>query len=106
MLPETNRAPSILHKGHLADRVRAAAGLTLKESDLVIDTILHQIVLALERGETVELRRFGAFHTRTRKARTGRNPATGAVISVPAKRVAYFRPGKEIRDVLTGAARV
>lgn len=63
----------------------------------VVDTILEQITQALERGERVELRGFGAFSVRERDARRGRNPRTGEPVDVPAKSVPFFKAGKELR---------
>jgi integration host factor subunit beta len=58
-------------------------------------------VSALHRGEKVELRGFGSFRTRERGPRRGRNPKTGAPVDVPAKRVPYFKPGKELKEFFT-----
>ncbi|GAB5458013.1 MAG: integration host factor subunit beta [Henriciella sp.] len=71
----------------------------LKTEDLerVVSVILDEITLALQRGDRVELRGFGAFSVRQRKARIGRNPRTGETVSVEAKTVPFFRPGKELR---------
>ncbi len=68
----------------------------------MVDSVLDQISAALERGDRVELRGFGAFSIRERDGRTGRNPRTGAVVSVAPKRVPFFKPGKELRDRLNG----
>jgi integration host factor subunit beta len=61
-----------------------------------LEIILDNIVRALRRGEAVELRRFGSFHIRERRARTGRNPKTGIVVNLPAKKIAFFRPAAEV----------
>ena len=66
----------------------------------VIETFFDQIGTRLAEGGRVELRGFGSFTTREREARTGRNPRTGEAVEVPAKRVPYFKPGKEMRDRL------
>ncbi|NQV95351.1 MAG: integration host factor subunit beta, partial [Sphingomonadales bacterium] len=66
----------------------------------IIDLFFNQISQKLAEGGRVELRGFGAFSTRQRKPRTGRNPRTGESVEVPAKRVPYFKPGKEIREQL------
>ncbi|MBU6408624.1 MAG: integration host factor subunit beta [Alphaproteobacteria bacterium] len=63
---------------------------------------LDQVAEALEQGRRVELRGFGAFSVRRREARQGRNPRTGATVSVAAKRVPFFKPGKELRDRVNG----
>ncbi len=71
----------------------------LKAEDLenVVSVILDEITNALKNGDRVELRGFGAFSVRHRKARTGRNPRTGETVHVEAKSVPFFRPGKELR---------
>lgn len=71
-----------------------------KEVERVVATIFDTIVDALADGGRVELRGFGAFSTRGREARTGRNPRTGDAVPVDAKRVPYFKPGKELREKL------
>jgi len=75
-------------------------GLTLQEVEKVIDLFFQEIIDRLAAGGRVELRGFGAFTTRAREARTGRNPRTGESVSVSAKRVPYFKPGKEMRERL------
>ncbi len=74
--------------------------LTLRDVEAIVATIFDEITGALAAGRRVELRGFGAFSTRGRDARTGRNPRTGAAVKVDAKRVPYFKPGKELREKL------
>lgn len=74
--------------------------LTLRDVEAIVTTIFDEITSALASGRRVELRGFGAFSTRDRDARTGRNPRTGAAVKVDAKRVPYFKPGKELREKL------
>jgi len=71
----------------------------LRTSDVerALDTFFDQIAARLAAGGRVEIRGFGAFSTRERDARKGRNPRTGATVDVPGKRVPYFKPGKEMR---------
>ena len=66
------------------------------------DTVLEQIAAALVRGDRVELRGFGAFSVRQRDARLGRNPRTGEAVGVKAKRVPFFKAGKELRAKVDG----
>lgn len=74
------------------------------EVEQVVDIFFDEITKRLAEGGRVELRGFGAFSTREREAREGRNPRTGGKVEVPAKRVPYFKPGKEMRHRLnTGA---
>ena len=74
--------------------------LRAEEIEQVADIFFDEITQRLAEGGRVELRGFGTFTTRHRDARTGRNPRTGEAVSVPAKRVPYFKPGKEMRDRL------
>ena len=71
--------------------------LRTEEIEQVVDTFFDGIADSLAEGGRVELRGFGAFSTRHRQARAGRNPRTGESVSVPEKRVPYFKPGKEMR---------
>jgi integration host factor subunit beta len=68
------------------------------DAELIVSTIFEEISAALARGDRVELRGFGAFSTKRREARLGRNPRTGAAVSVAGKTVPYFKPGKELRE--------
>jgi integration host factor subunit beta len=74
--------------------------LTLKEVERVVSAFFDSIIEQLQNGGRVELRGFGAFSTRGRDARKGRNPRTGEPVDVSAKRVPYFKPGKEMRERL------
>ncbi len=74
--------------------------LTMRDVESIVSTIFDEITNALSAGRRVELRGFGAFSTRAREARTGRNPRTGTAVKVDAKRVPYFKPGKELRERL------
>lgn len=74
--------------------------LTGKEIERVVSAFFDSIISQLQNGGRVELRGFGAFSTRDRDARKGRNPRTGDTVDVSAKRVPYFKPGKEMRERL------
>ncbi|SEH18857.1 integration host factor subunit beta [Sphingopyxis sp. YR583] len=76
--------------------------LRLEEVERIVDTFFDSIVEQLASGGRVELRGFGAFSTRSRESRVGRNPRTGASVDVKAKSVPYFKPGKEMRERLNG----
>jgi integration host factor subunit beta len=80
--------------------VKENPGLTLREVETIVDSFFDIIVARLAEGGRVELRGFGAFSTRARDGRTGRNPRTGDAVPVDAKRVPHFKPGKEMRDRL------
>jgi integration host factor subunit beta len=71
-----------------------------EEIEQVVSIFFDEIAKRLAEGGRVELRGFGAFSTREREARTGRNPRTGEAVEVPEKRVPYFKPGKEMRERL------
>lgn len=74
--------------------------LYLRDVEIIVDTIINQMSEALERGDRVELRGFGAFSVKERAARTGRNPRTGETVKVAAKRTPAFKAGKALRDKL------
>lgn len=84
----------------------AAANPHLRQPDveLIVATIFGEITAALARGDRVELRGFGAFSTRAREPRTGRNPRTGEAVAVTAKAVPFFKPGKELRERINRSA--
>ena len=71
--------------------------LAMRDVEAIVTTFFDGITDRLASNGRVELRGFGAFSTRARDARTGRNPRTGETVSVDAKRVPYFKPGKEMR---------
>lgn len=75
-------------------------GLTYGEVERIVDIFFSEITAQLANGGRVELRGFGAFTTRARDARTGRNPRTGETVSIDAKKIPFFKPGKEIRERL------
>lgn len=81
----------------VAALARENPGLRIEEVEKVVSTFFDEIAQKLTNGGRVELRGFGAFSTRSRGARKGRNPRTGATVEVPGKNVPYFKPGKEMR---------
>lgn len=86
-------------KSELVDIIAESHGeITRREAEVVVNTIFAAIGDALSDGDRVELRGFGSFTTKRRNARTGRNPKTGESVSVPAKIVPHFKPGKELRE--------
>ena len=89
-----------LTRAELVVQVAAAADLTKKDADIVLETVLGNIVKALHRGERVELRGFGSFRLRHRDARRGRNPKSGGRVYVPSKLIPYFRPGKVLKALI------
>lgn len=88
-------------RSELVQRVADAnPELPLRDVDRLVSVIFDAIGAQLAAGGRVELRGFGAFSTRERDARIGRNPRTGEPVEVLAKRVPYFKPGKEMRERL------
>ncbi len=88
-------------KAELVEEVARAAELNKRDAEVIVETVFDSIIGALHKGEKVELRGFGSFRTRERGPRRGRNPKTGEPVDVPAKRVPYFKPGKELKDFFT-----
>ena len=90
-------------KAELVEEVSRVSDLTKKHSEVIVDTVFRSIIDALQKGEKIELRGFGSFRLRKREPRKGRNPKTGARVDVPPKRVPYFKPGKELKDLINEA---
>ncbi|MDQ3130797.1 MAG: integration host factor subunit beta [Acidobacteriota bacterium] len=87
-------------KADLVERVAKEADMTKKDAEQLVEIIFDSIIASLNKGEKIELRGFGSFRVRQRNARKGRNPKTGDSVDIPAKRVAYFKPGKELKEVI------
>ena len=87
-------------KAELVDEVGREATLTRKHSEVIVDAVFSTLVEALQRGDKIELRGFGSFRLHQREPRKGRNPKTGDKVDVPPKKVPYFKPGKELKDLL------
>ena len=85
-------------KADLIDELAKVSNLTKKESETIVNTVFENITEALVKGDKVELRGFGSFRIRQRNARKGRNPKTGTSVSVPEKRVPFFKVGKRLRE--------
>ena len=85
-------------RSELIAQIQAEApDLKPAEVESMVNAVFEEIIVALEKGDRVELRGFGAFSVRRRAARQGRNPRTGATVKVAAKAVPFFKPGKELR---------
>ncbi len=87
-------------KADLIEEVSRLAELTRKDSEIIVETIFDSIVRSLRAGDKIEIRGFGSFRTRQRKPRVGRNPKTGDRVDVPAKKIPFFKPSKELKDVI------
>lgn len=87
-------------KAELVEDVARAAELTKKDAERLVEIVFESIIETLNQGEKIELRGFGSFRVRERGARRGRNPKTGDPVNIPAKRVPYFKPGKELKELI------
>jgi integration host factor subunit beta len=87
-------------KADLVEEVIRVAVLSKKDAESVVNTVFGQIMEALKDDDKIELRGFGSFRVRRRRSRLGRNPKTGDRVDVPSKRIPYFKPGKELRDLI------
>ena len=102
-MPPTKDQPvavGSLTKAALVQQVAHAAGLTKKRAEIIVNTVFGNIAAALQQGEKVELRGFGSFRLGRRLPRKGRNPRTGDRVDVPPRRVPYFKPGKELKELI------
>jgi integration host factor subunit beta len=91
-------------KADLVVDVMRLGDLTRTDAETIIETIFDSVVAALRSGDKIEIRGFGSFRTRQRNPRIGRNPKTGARVEVPSKRVPYFKPSKDLRDLVNHQA--
>jgi integration host factor subunit beta len=87
-------------KADLVEKVTRLGDLTRRDGEIIVETIFNSVITALQGGDKIEIRGFGSFRIRQRNPRIGRNPKTGERVEVPAKRVPYFKPSKELRDLV------
>jgi integration host factor subunit beta len=87
-------------KADLIDEVAKNSALSKKDAEVIVQAVLDSIVESLKNGGKVELRGFGSFRLRERASRQGRNPKTGEKVFVPAKKVPYFKPGKDLKELI------
>jgi DNA-binding protein HU-beta len=87
-----------MNKQELIGSIAKKSGLSKAQSGKALQAAIGSMTQALHKGESVQLIGFGSFNVTKRKARTGRNPRTGAQIKIAAKKVPSFRPGKALRD--------
>ena len=99
----TPQKARIMTKADLIDEVSRIVELTRKDSEVIVETIFGSIVRSLHTGDKIEIRGFGSFRTRQRKPRIGRNPKTGDKVEVPAKKIPFFKPSKELKDLVNNA---
>ena len=91
-------------KAELIDEVSRVVEMTRKDSEVIVEAIFDSIVRSLRTGDKIEIRGFGSFRTRQRQPRVGRNPKTGTRVEVPSKRIPYFKPSKELKDLVNAGA--
>ena len=87
-----------MNKSELVERLAERAKITKKRAEQVVNLVFDHMTDALKRGERIEIRGFGSFTSKSYNAYTGRNPRTGETIHVPAKRLPFFKVGKELKE--------
>ena len=87
-------------KADLVEEVVRVTNVSKKHAEIIVNTVFSSITDALRGEDKIELRGFGSFRVRRRRPRQGRNPKTGDQVSVPEKRIPYFKPGKELKDLI------
>ncbi|MFQ5913324.1 MAG: HU family DNA-binding protein [Nitrospinota bacterium] len=87
-------------KAELVEKVSEQIHLTKKETERVVNIVFGCVVDALRQDDKVELRGFGSFRVRHREPRNGRNPKSGTTVQIPAKKVPFFKAGKELRELV------
>ena len=87
-------------RAELVEHVTKISELSKKHAEIIVNTVFDSIIEALKNDEKIELRGFGSFRIRKRHSRVGRNPKTGARVEVPAKKIPYFKPGKELKELI------
>ncbi len=90
-------------KSGLSERVaERTSHISKRDTEIVVNTIFNSMVEALTRGERIEIRGFGSFRVKVRRAREGRNPKTGEAVHIPAMRRAFFKVGNELKEMVDG----
>ena len=89
-----------MNKGDLVTKVAETANITKAQATTAVNTVFDSVAEALKKGDKATLIGFGTFSVSERKARTGRNPQTGASIKISAKKVVRFKPGKELSETV------
>ena len=100
---ENESKTGVMTKAELVDEVASVVQLTKKQAETIVNIVFDSIVDSLRNGQKIELRGFGSFRLRNRKSRTGRNPKTGEKVEVPSKKIPYFKPGKELKELINRA---
>ena len=87
-------------KADLVEELARVVEMSRKDAEVILEAILDGIARSVVAGDKVEIRGFGSFRTRERQGRIGRNPKTGVRVDVPPKRIPYFKPSKELKDLI------
>ena len=87
-------------KADLVEEVVRVTEVSKKHAEIIVNTVFSSIIEALRSEDKIELRGFGSFRVRRRRPRQGRNPKTGDHVAVPEKRIPYFKPGRELKDLI------
>lgn len=90
-------------KSELIEAITARGEITKARAELVVNCVFETMTQALQRGEGIEIRGFGSFTVRPYRSYTGRNPRTGQAVAVPAKRLPFFKVGKELREIVNNS---
>lgn len=90
-------------KSELIDAIAARADLTKARAEMVVNCVFDTMTGALKRGDGIEIRGFGSFTVRPYKPYAGRNPRTGNPVPVPAKRLPFFKVGKELKELVNNS---
>ena len=93
-------------KADLVEEVVRVSKVSKKHAEIIVNTVFSSIIDALQNDDKIELRGFGSFRVRRRRSRQGRNPKTGDQVEVPEKRIPYFKPGKELKDLINDGVSV
>src|SRR3954453_21611759 len=99
----TEAKVGVMTKAELVDEVARVVQLTKKQAETIVNIVFDSIVDSLRSGQKIELRAFGVFRLPSHKSRTGRNPKTGEKVEVPSKKIPYFKPGKELKELINKA---
>src|SRR5712691_6734627 len=94
-----------MRKKDIINEIARVCGLSKKHTRVIVEEVFESLIHTLKRGERIELRGFGTFRLRQQAARRGRNPKTGAMIHIPARRTLHFKPGKELGRVLNASSK-
>jgi integration host factor subunit beta len=91
-------------RGIIEELLSHRQNVSHREAETIVNAIFDEMAKVLARGNRIEIRGFGSFAVKNRRARQGRNPKTGEVVVVEAKRIPFFRAGKELRIEVNGGA--